>query len=58
MARLWQGHECGPGPRLPPNIGYRLGRKLKWDPAKEDFVGDPEASKELSREARGEWKKV
>jgi len=40
------------------NIGYRLGRKLKWDPAKEDFVGDPEASKELSREARGEWKKV
>jgi len=40
------------------NIGYRLGRKLKWDPVKEDFVGDAEASKELSREARGEWKKI
>jgi uncharacterized membrane protein len=40
------------------NIGYRLGRKLKWDPSKEDFVGDADASKELSREARGEWKKV
>ena len=40
------------------NIGYRLARKLKWDPAKEDFVGDADASKELSREPRGEWAKV
>ena len=34
------------------NIGYRLGRKLKWDPAKEDFLGDADASKELTREAQ------
>jgi hypothetical protein len=40
------------------NIGYRLGRKLKWDAAKETFVDDAAANKELSREARGEWKKV
>lgn len=37
------------------NIGYRLGRKLKWDPVKEQFDGDEKANKELSREARGNW---
>lgn len=40
------------------NIGYRLGRKLNWDPAKEEFVGDADANKHLSRVARGEWAKV
>jgi predicted dehydrogenase len=38
------------------NIGYHLGRKLKWDPAKEQFLGDASANKELSREPRAEWK--
>jgi predicted dehydrogenase len=38
------------------NIGYRLGRKLKWDPAKELFVEDARADKELTREPRAEWK--
>ena len=38
------------------NIGYRLGRKLKWDPEKELFVGDEKANKELSREPRAKWK--
>jgi predicted dehydrogenase len=38
------------------NIGYHLGRKLKWDPAKETFVDDASANKELSREAREKWK--
>jgi predicted dehydrogenase len=27
------------------NIAFRLGRKLKWDPAAEQFVGDDEANK-------------
>jgi predicted dehydrogenase len=40
------------------NIGYRLGRKLRWDPAKERFVGDAAADKELSREPRPKWKSV
>ena len=40
------------------NIGYRLGRKLTWDPAKEQFADDAAANKELTREARGEWNKV
>ncbi|MBA4067210.1 MAG: gfo/Idh/MocA family oxidoreductase [Isosphaera sp.] len=38
------------------NIGYRLGRKLRWDPAKEVFVGDEAANKELAREPRAKWK--
>ena len=33
-------------------ISMRLGRKLKWDPAKEHFVGDSEANKFLAREQR------
>ena len=38
-------------------ISLRLGgRKLKWDPKKEQFAGDKEANAMLSREMRGEWK--
>jgi predicted dehydrogenase len=33
-------------------IAIRLGRKLKWDPAKEQFIGDDEANKHLSRPMR------
>jgi predicted dehydrogenase len=40
------------------NIGYRVGRKLKWDAAKETFVDDAAANKELSREPRAKWKLV
>ncbi len=36
-------------------IALRLGRKLKWDPAKEQFIGDSEAGKFLSREMRKPW---
>ncbi len=36
-------------------ISMRLGRSLKWDPHKEDFVGDEEASSLLTREMRGPW---
>ena len=38
------------------NIGYQLRRKLKWDPAKEQFVDDAEANKLTSREPREQWK--
>jgi predicted dehydrogenase len=39
------------------NIAMRLGReKLRWDPAKEQIIGDAEASKMLSREYRAPWK--
>jgi predicted dehydrogenase len=33
-------------------LSIRLGRKLQWDPAKEEFVGDAEAAKWISRPMR------
>ena len=37
------------------NIAVRLGRKLTWDPVKEQFVGDSEAAKMVSKEYRKPW---
>jgi hypothetical protein len=37
------------------NIAYKLNRKLRWDPVKEDFIGDPEASRMVDRPRRGPW---
>ncbi len=37
------------------NIAIKLGRKLKWDPKKEDFINDPEASQMLDRPMRSPW---
>ena len=37
------------------NIAYKLGRPLKWDPQREEFIGDPDASKLLSRPYRSPW---
>jgi predicted dehydrogenase len=36
-------------------IALRLGRELKWDPAKEQFVDDKEANTWLVREPRKPW---
>jgi len=36
-------------------IALRLGRKLQWDPAKEQFVNDHDANQRLSREMRKPW---
>ncbi|MBI2950434.1 MAG: Gfo/Idh/MocA family oxidoreductase [Verrucomicrobia bacterium] len=36
-------------------IATRLGRKLQWDPAKEEFVNDKEANGWLAREMRKPW---
>jgi predicted dehydrogenase len=37
------------------DIAIRLRRKLQWDPKKEDFVNDPEASRMLTRPMRSPW---
>lgn len=37
------------------NICYQLKRKLRWDPDKEDFINDPEASRLVDRPRRGPW---
>ena len=38
------------------NIAVRSGRKIAWDPAKEQIVGDDETARMLSRPYRGPWK--
>ncbi len=37
------------------DIAMRLGRPLKWDPVKEEFVGDVEASMRQRRAMRSPW---
>jgi hypothetical protein len=37
------------------DICTRLGRKLRWDPKREDFVEDDQASRMLIRPMRGPW---
>lgn len=40
------------------NLAYWNKRPLKWDPAKEQFVGDAEANTWLERERRAPWAKL
>jgi hypothetical protein len=37
-------------------MSYKLGPKLHWDRDKEQFVGDAEANKMLTKEYREPWK--
>lgn len=37
-------------------LSYKIGRSISWDGEKETILNDPEASKLLRREYRGEWK--
>jgi len=38
------------------NIAYWLNRPLKWDPEKEEILGDPEAARWLDRPKREPWR--
>ncbi|MCH5376853.1 MAG: Gfo/Idh/MocA family oxidoreductase [Planctomycetes bacterium] len=51
ISDVWSHHRAASVCHLA-NIAMRLGRKLHWDPVKEDFVGDEEASRMLSRPQR------
>ena len=37
-------------------IAFQLGRKVVWDPAKQEFVGDDEANRMRSRAIREPWR--
>jgi hypothetical protein len=37
-------------------IAYKLGRSLKWDPVKEEFIGDEQANRLRSRALRAPWR--
>lgn len=37
------------------NIAYWLNRRIRWDPVKEEILGDPEASQWLARPYRAPW---
>jgi predicted dehydrogenase len=51
------GHKSTVAPHLC-NIAFKTGRRVKWDAAKEQIVGDAEANKLLSKEYRAPWKLV
>ena len=36
-------------------LSWELGRKLTFDPAKEQFVNDPEANRRIHRATRAPW---
>ena len=40
------------------NISLRTGRKVKWDPEKEEIIGDREASAMMRRSYRKPWDDV
>ena len=49
-----QGHYAtNPGHLM--NISWRVGRRIQWDGANEQVIGDPEADALVSREIRAPW---
>jgi hypothetical protein len=54
VADIDTGHRSSIVPHLG-NIALRTGRKIRWDSARETILGDAEASRLLSREARKKW---
>lgn len=57
IASVEQGHQVATAVHLA-NISLRVGRKLHWDAATEQIVGDAEAAKYLERPYRQPWDQV
>jgi len=49
------GHRCFTIAHIG-NISMLLGRKLRWDPEKEQFINDEQANRMLSRSMRSPWR--
>jgi predicted dehydrogenase len=54
IADLESGHRVATACHLA-NIALRLGRRIRWDPAKEEIIGDAEAARMLVRPYRAPW---
>jgi predicted dehydrogenase len=55
VADVETGHKSTIVPHLG-NISYKVGgRKIRWDPEKEQILDDPQASALLARQARAPW---
>ena len=51
---MLQGHRATTACQLA-NISYRTGRKIRWDAAKEQIIGDAEASRLMTKKYRAPW---
>jgi predicted dehydrogenase len=57
VADVEDGHQVNTACHLA-NMSMKLGRKLRWDPEKEEIIGDKEASAMLVRPYRKPWDQV
>ena len=57
IADVEDGHRIATSCHLA-NISLRIGRKIRWDPEKEEIIGDREASTYLTRPYRKPWDQV
>jgi predicted dehydrogenase len=57
VADVEDGHQVTTACHLA-NLSLKLGRKLRWDPDKEEIIGDKEASAHLVRPYRKPWDDV
>ena len=51
ISDVWFHHRAVSACQLA-NIAIRVGRKVRWDPVKQDFIGNQEASAMLRRPQR------
>lgn len=56
ISDLESGHKTATACHLA-NISMRVARTLRWDSEKQEIIGDPEASKFLTKEYRSPWDK-